>query len=556
MASSSLTAKTKTIFSKVRKWVRENRLKAFFIILILAVGALLRLYRISEYMTFLGDEGRDVIIVRRLLADFDLILIGPRTSIGDMYLGPLYYYLMAPALLLANFSPVGPAVMIALLGVATIFFVWWVAREWFGDFAALVAASLYAISPIVIIYSRSSWNPNIMPFFSLLSIYSIWNVWRKQRFGWLIVTGIAMAFVLQSHYLGLLLVPTLGFFWFLSLVEAHRTPNIDHRTQLRHFIKHSIIGAGIFALLMSPLVIFDARHGWRNFASMKEFFTVRQTTVSARPWTALPEMPDVVPEAVGRVVTGKNEFYGKWLGVFLAGGLGVALLKLVKELKEKVKGKAGVPLLVKRTAKTIRKSSTSPYFLLFVWLLVAFIGLGVYKQEIYDHYYGFFFAAPFILLGGIVGDIVNQARKLQFPVRIASYILVGLGLLILVSANLEENPLRYPPNRQLQRSVEVSNKIIEEAGSDEFNLAVIAERNYEGAYQYYLERWNAPVVMIDPQRYEETAAKQLFVVCELPEEECDPVNSSKTEIAAFGWSRIEEKWQVAGVTLYKLVPNP
>ena len=35
--------------------------------------------------------------------------------------------------------------------------------------AALIAATLYAISPTIIVYSRSSWNPNVMPFFSLLS---------------------------------------------------------------------------------------------------------------------------------------------------------------------------------------------------------------------------------------------------------------------------------------------------------------------------------------------------------------------------------------------------
>ena len=52
-------------------------------------------------MTFLGAEGRDVIIVRTLLVKADPILIGPGTSVGGMYLGPLYYYFMAPFLLLA-----------------------------------------------------------------------------------------------------------------------------------------------------------------------------------------------------------------------------------------------------------------------------------------------------------------------------------------------------------------------------------------------------------------------------------------------------------------------
>src|SRR3972149_12190225 len=106
-------------FLKIKDWIKENRKEAIILGLILILGALLRLYRIGDYMTFLGDEGRDAIIVRRLLVYGDPILIGPGTSIGNMYLGPLYYYMMAPALLLSRFSPVGPAVQIALLGVAT-----------------------------------------------------------------------------------------------------------------------------------------------------------------------------------------------------------------------------------------------------------------------------------------------------------------------------------------------------------------------------------------------------------------------------------------------------
>ena len=170
----------------VRRWIRENRLEFVLLILILFSGAFFRLYKISEYMTFLGDEGRDAIVVRRLLVDFDPILIGPRTSIGDMYLGPLYYYLMAPAMLLSGLSPVGPSVQMALLGVATVFLIWFVAREWFSPrkgklaIGALIAAGLYSLAPVVIEHARHSWNPNIMPFFALSIIYGLWKIYKKK----------------------------------------------------------------------------------------------------------------------------------------------------------------------------------------------------------------------------------------------------------------------------------------------------------------------------------------------------------------------------------------
>ena len=91
---------------KITDFIKAN----WLLITILLIGSFLRLYKISAYMTFLGDEGRDVLVVRNLLVHFDPILIGPGTSVGNMYLGPLYYYFMAPFLLLSGFSPVGPAV--------------------------------------------------------------------------------------------------------------------------------------------------------------------------------------------------------------------------------------------------------------------------------------------------------------------------------------------------------------------------------------------------------------------------------------------------------------
>ena len=130
------------MIEKLKKWTQKNKSEFYLLLFILALGAFVRLYKIDGYMTFLGDEGRDAIIVRRLLVNFDPILIGPGTSIGNMYLGPLYYYLSAPFLLLAGLSPVGPSVMVALFGVATIYLIWYISRIWFGKKASIIASTL------------------------------------------------------------------------------------------------------------------------------------------------------------------------------------------------------------------------------------------------------------------------------------------------------------------------------------------------------------------------------------------------------------------------------
>lgn len=507
----------------LRNWLNCYPREFYSLIFILFIGGVLRLYKIADYMTFLGDEGRDAIVVRNLLVNFDPILIGPGTSIGNMYLGPLYYYLIAPFLLIFNFSPVGPSVMVALFGIATVFLIWLFVKEFFPskkgeiNYAALIAAFLYAISPIAIVYNRSSWNPNIMPFFSLLCIYAVWKIYKNLDFKWLIVLGVGFAFVLQSHYLGLLLLPTILIYWVLSYFKVKGGKN-----NLGLFFRYSIIGFLIFIFLMSPLVIFDARHGWRNFSAIVAFFSDRQQTVSAKPWNSLPKFWPIFENINSRLIAATDK----------TGGLIVSIFLILSSLF----------LLIKSRQKTILES---PYFLISLWFMFGLIGLGNYKQQIYDHYFGFLFTAPFILFALL---ITNFARKVIFG------FLIALALFsYVVYLNITETPLRYPPNKQLERSAQVANKIIAESKGEPFNFSIIAERNYEGAYQYFLEKERSKLLIIDPQNIEDTVAKQLFVVCELPKEQCNPTTNPKAGIANFGWSKIESEWEIYGVTLYKLV---
>ena len=66
-------------------------------------GIFLRFYRFSDFATFLGDQGRDAIIIKRMLTFEHLPAIGAPTSVGQVYLGPFYYYFIAPWLLLFKF---------------------------------------------------------------------------------------------------------------------------------------------------------------------------------------------------------------------------------------------------------------------------------------------------------------------------------------------------------------------------------------------------------------------------------------------------------------------
>jgi hypothetical protein len=358
-----------------------------------------------------------------------------------------------------------------------------------------------------------------MPFFALLSIYSIWKVWKKKDFNWLIVMGISFAFALQSHYLGLLLIPTLFIFWLISFIEVRRTKGVTP------FIKKSAIGLIAFLVLMSPLFFFDMRHGWINTKAIYTFFTVRQTTVSIRPWTAIPKMPQMLNLVAKSVVAGRNILAGVISSIAI--GISVLLIftsSLIKQRNIKLKGE---------------------YWIIFSWLGFGLLGFGLYKQNIYDHYFGFLFAVPFILVAVLISRLISG--KLFF--KIAGYAL----LTYLVVSNIVASPLRKEPNKLLQRSIHVSRTIEENGNGKPVNLAVIADNNYEAAYEYFLLKDGYPVLEIDAQK-PDTTAEQLFVVCELiPTSKCDPTHSPKAQIASFGWSKIEDSWEIDGAIVYKLV---
>lgn len=513
----------KEIKIKSYEFLKKNYKELIILLGILLVGGFFRLYKISEYMTFLGDEGRDAIIVRRFLVDFDLMLIGPGTSVGNMYLGPLYYYFTSIGLWLANFSPEGPSIQVAIVGILTIAFVYWVGREWFSKRAGAVAAGLYAIAPTTIIFSRSSWNPNIMPFFSTLAIYSIWRVWKKDQYNWILVSAISCAFVLQSHYLGLLILPVVGIFWIMIfLVSSAKSQEIDDKAPVVKFIKISLFSLVAFLFLMSPLLIFDVRHNWMNYNAMKTFFA-EKSTVSTNLWDAITKLPNILNNISTRLLAGRMESLGKII---------VAVVSIPSIL-----------LLLGR--KRLHRNEASGFMTLTLWMVVGLIGLGLYNQSLHDHYFGFLFTAPFLFLGGFLDGIFENLSKIGKTVLVAAFLFV-------VYVNLTNNPLKYPPNKQMQRAQEVAEKIELEAGGEQFNLAVLAERNYEDGYGYFLEKAELIVLHADTWN-EDTISDQLFVVCEMAPEKCDPTHSPKAEVVNFGWTDIESTWEVMGVTIYKLV---
>lgn len=500
--------------------------KEFFLVLaILTLAAFLRLYRISDYMTFLGDEGRDVLIARSIL-EGHFTLLGPRASAGDFFTGPLYYYLMAPFLWIFRLDPVGPAVMIALIGIATVLLVYKVSREFFGSKAAFVASSLYAVSPLVIAYSRSSWNPNPMPFISLLTLYLSYRNVKSSSWKKLLPVGLLLGVALELHYIAVFLI-AIVFFYFLFSNYYLKNKFSYTLEQYGKICVGLIIG-------MSPFLFFELRHGFPNTKTILGFIVSNALSTKFGDNISFIEiLKDVFFRLFGRLVT----FFPprEQLGLFDHN------LILVWQLATLSLALLSVLFIFGKKDKLIK--------LLFeCWLFFGIFLFGFYKKPIYDYYFGFMFPLPFILIGNFLSQVYDF--KKQFYLKVIP-VLVFLALFAL---NLYYNPFQSPPNRQKVQAETISRFVLSKTDDRPFNFALITKGNSDYAYRYYFQILGKPDVRLenlinDPQR--KTVTDQLMVVCE--DINCHPLGYPSFEVSNFGRAEISGEWDVSVVKVFRLV---
>lgn len=498
--------------------MKKIKRQSILLFVILILGAYLRLYKISGYMTFLGDEGRDVLIVRKMIVERDITFLGPTASVGGFYLGPIYYYFITPFLWLWNFNPVGPAVMVALFGIATIYLVYRAGTDFFNQKAGIFSASLYALSPLVIAYSRSSWNPNLTPFFSLLYIYSLWKSIKTEKLKWYLLVGASVGIGLQLHYLFTFLIPVGVIFMLL------------YQRGISYLKRYAAIFAGIILPLVS-FIGFEIKNHFPNMRTIIRFiFQEGDIAFSAKSAPAI--VSDVIFRLYGRLVFffPPSEQYYKyeerlfflWKAVVI-GSIILSISLLIKQFFHK------------------RQNHTA---LLLIWL-TAGVGLfAIYQKDIYDYYFGIMFTLPFLLIGNLFGYLYK--KRLLKLIAIGSF----SGLLWL---NWYGRPFKYPPNNQLEQVKQIARLVYEKAENKPFNFALITGSNSDHAYRYFMEVWGNPPITIqtfesDSER--KSVTDQLLVLCEsVP---CEPLGHPLWEIAGFGPAKIAGEWNISFVQVYKL----
>jgi 4-amino-4-deoxy-L-arabinose transferase-like glycosyltransferase len=383
---------------------------------LLLVAALARLPDLATRGTWDADQGHDMLVLRTLVRDGAIPLLGPPTSIGDVHHGAWYYYLLSPAAALTGGdSPLAVVALIALAGIAAVGVVWWLARSIGGPVAGLVAALLMALSTAAIDESTFIWNPNLIALSSAVALTAAWRAWSGGRPRWWLVAAVGTAVTMQCHVLGVALLPIVA----IPLL-------LDMRRRSVGWIPLGI--AAVFLVAYLPLILNEATSGFSETLAALDYLAGGRTPGE----TAIPVRFGIVGL---RVVS--------WpLAGLLTDGFLIACLATV--------GVGAIAVWLPRTGGPER--FVARWFGLGLLWSVVFLTVGapslasVVPGLPNDHYHAFADPLVFVLVGLGVGALARRWAATRDPAAAFSLALAGAAVVGLLGWNLTRLPPASHPD--------------------------------------------------------------------------------------------------------------
>ena len=178
----------------------------------LLVGTFVRTYHFHDWLRFNADQSRDAGIVSRVVrGEASLPLLGPKAGGTEFRLGSAFYVFQIASATLFGDRPDAMAYPDLLTSILAIPLLYAFLRLYFDRKIAVSLTALFSVSLYAVKYSRFAWNPNSLPFWTLLFVYALHRVLLcgggvKKR--WAVALGGAIGIGVQLHTLTLLLLPT------------------------------------------------------------------------------------------------------------------------------------------------------------------------------------------------------------------------------------------------------------------------------------------------------------------------------------------------------------
>lgn len=485
---------------------------------LIGIAFYLRTFALWRDFVFVYDQGRDALEVTKILHG-NLTLVGPTTGLFGVFLGPFWYYFLAPFYLFGQGNPMVAAYGIAAIASLAIIPLYIYAAKTGGKLAGFIAAFLYVISFSQIMFARWLSNPSPLPITSLILFLSVIKAVNSRQKRWFFWVGILLGLSVQMEAANaVFFIPTLVIIGITEL-KLWIWPISKLKQSIlstRSFWGALLIG---FVILLVPQGVFELRHKFTSTRALIRSFQVRDTTVSRN-----------IPVRIEKLV----ELYGK--------GLFPSQEAIILPFM------AAVIILGIKERKQLWKNL--PFRVAFWWFVIPFMGDLFYSGNhgnFWDYYIIAQHNALYILIAAVLA-VGIKARKIS---SVISWALLLVLVLLGLSTNLKSwrgflTP--YDKRISLSLQLEAINWMEADAAGQPFGEWAYTPSLQDDVYRYLIS-YTAKRTGVMPVEHPEHTPLMYFIV------EDDPGREKLrqewiTEKSAIG--RIEYSKSFGAVTVFRV----
>jgi 4-amino-4-deoxy-L-arabinose transferase-like glycosyltransferase len=286
---------------------------------VIVVAFTLRIYRQNELLGFYYDQGRDALVIWRFWHEGRLFLVGPVTGLAGIYLGPLYYYLIAPFYILSGGNPVVPVNFLAFLATVAIMVLYILGVKLHSRTAGFIAVVISSFSLYIVQAGRWLSNPTPILLTSVILFWVMWEILQQSMLKsklksvnnlWILLAflvGISLQFESAS---AVFYFPVVIVFYFWLYLSNNRKSLPDTKT--------IIIAVGLFVITLLPQIAFNFRHDNLILDSFKRVL-VKEKSFRLSFWDVLVPRLNYLWEVFNsKIIPERRVFVGimSFLGLF------------------------------------------------------------------------------------------------------------------------------------------------------------------------------------------------------------------------------------------------
>lgn len=421
----------------------RNKRSISLIIVIITVSAGLLFYRLSELMPLFGDQSWFYLSARDMVLTGNVPFVGIPSSHPWLHQGPFWIYILAGIFSLTHFDPLAPGYVTAGVGVITVGLVYLVGKRIFSANVGLIAAFLYATSPLVIITARSPYHTSFIPLLTLAFLFSLYK--------WL--SGSSKYFPLSIFFIACLYnfeIATTPFSLILFLCLAYGIWKKKKFATLLANKKTILLSIIAWLIPMIPMLLYDRTHGFPQtvkfvlwlgyrFAKLFGFPDIHGDTVFA---PLAPFLPFTITKIQHLIFLPQQ-----WIAIAL---LLAAFLSLSYFLYHSIKAKKTDPAVI-------------ALFLTFTLPFLSYFALHTSSEA----YWPMFFPATMLMIAFGVDKLLQN--KHFFLISLIGLLAVGsLNGYFLVKENYLMNYQNY--GYPMSKRLDISREIITQAKGREYTI--------------------------------------------------------------------------------------